>query len=159
MSALTFAEEMKPATILRLAVIAEIALIPLGIAVSFWADSFLPKDVIALEENQTSAFTDIQSMGPGMIALMVGGFVLLGAWIASIIGLLKLKRWGAWLYLFSTFLTLPVYFMTGFEVRHSIDQIFDDIFRFIPGLIIGLAFFSNAIPKKSSEQDADGNPH
>ncbi|MBC8126817.1 MAG: hypothetical protein H8M99_06700 [Gloeobacteraceae cyanobacterium ES-bin-144] len=143
---------MKAATMLRLAVIAEIALIPLGIAVSFWADGFLPKDVIALEENQTSAFTDIQSMGPGMIALIVCGLALLGAWIASIVGLLKLKRWGAWLYLFSTFLVLPAYLMTGFEVRHSIVQIFDNIFRFIPRFIIGLAFFSDAIPKKYSEQ-------
>ena len=142
---------MKAAKILRLAVIAEIALVPAGVAVSIWADSFLPKDVLTLEESQTDKFTDIQSMGPGMIALMAGSLVMCGAWIASIIGLLKLKRWGAWLYLFTTFSALPIYFMTGFDVRHPIDLIFDDIYRFIPGFILGLAFFSDAIPQKYSE--------
>jgi len=94
-----------------------------------------------------------------MIAFIVGGLAMFVAWIASIIGLLKLKRWGAWLYLFTTFSALPIHFMTGFDVRHPIDLIFDDIYRFIPGLIIGLAFFSDAIPKRDSEQDVDGNPH
>ena len=150
---------MNAAKILRLAVIAEIALIPVGVGVSIWADSFLPKDALTLAESQPNIFTDIQSIGPGMIAVMAGSLAMCGAWIASIIGLLKLKRWGAWLYLFTTLLALPLYFMFGFDVRHPIDQIFDDIYRFIPGLIIGLAFFSDAIPRKDSEQSADGNPH
>ena len=143
---------MSPSKILRIAVIAEIALIPVGVAVSFWADSFLPSDIVTLEENQNIAFTDIDSFGPGMIALMVAFLAISFAWIASIIGLLKLKRWGAWLYLFTAFLALPIYFMTGFEVCHPIDQIFYDIFRFIPGFIIGLAFFSGAIPKETANK-------
>jgi urea transporter len=143
---------MNPSKILRIAVIAEIALIPVGIAVSFWADTFLPSDVVTLEENQNTAFTDLDSIGPGMMAFILAGLAISGAWIASIIGLLKLKRWGAWLYLFTAFLALPIYFMTGFEVNHPIDQIFYDIFRFIPGFIIGLAFFSGAIPKKTANK-------
>ena len=43
---MTFAEEMKASKILRLAVVAEIAFIPVGVGVSFWADSFLSKDVL-----------------------------------------------------------------------------------------------------------------
>jgi len=142
---------MNPSKILRIAIIAEIALIPIGVAVSFWAESSLPSDVITLEENQTSAFSEIESIGPGMIAFMAVALVMVGGWIAAIIGLLKLKRWGAWLYLFTTLLALPIYFMTGFDVRHPIDQVFDDIYRFIPGFIIGLAFFSGAIPNQESE--------
>ena len=138
---------MNPSKILRIAVIAEIALIPVGVAISFWADSFLPSNVITLEENQNSVFTKIDTFGPGVIAFILAVLVMLGLWIASIIGLLMLKWWGAWLYLFSTFSALPIYFMTGFDVRHPIDQIFDDFYRFIPGFIIGLAFFSGAIPK------------
>ena len=148
---------MNPSKILRIAVIAELALIPFGIAVSFWANSFLPSDVITLEENQKNPFTDIESIGPGMIAFIVAALAMFGAWITSIIGLLKLKRWSAWLYLVTTFLALPIYFMTGFDVRHPVDQVFDDIYRFIPGFIISLAFFSGAIPKKDSEQDAPSN--
>ena len=151
---------MNPSKILRIAVIAEILLIPVGVAISFWADSFLPNDVITLEENQKSAvteITDIHSIGLGMIAFMVAGLAMFAAWIASIIGLLKLKRWGAWLYLFTAFLALPIYFISGFEVCHPIDQIFYDILRFLPGFIIGLAFFSGAIPKRDSEHVVGGN--
>jgi hypothetical protein len=143
---------MNPSKLLRIAVITEIALIPVGVAISFWADSFLPGDVLTLEENQKVAFTDIETIGLGMIAFMTAALAIFGAWIASIIGLLKLRRWGAWLYLVTTFLALPIYFMTGFDVRHPVDQVFDDIYRFIPGFIIGLAFFSGAIPKRDSEQ-------
>jgi hypothetical protein len=112
---------------------------------------------LTIEENQPNAFTDIHSFSLSMIAFMLAGLAMFGAWIASIIGLLKLRRWGAWLYLFSTFLALPIYFMTGIDVRHPIDRIFDDIYHFIPGMIIGLAFFSNAIPKNYSEQEGGGN--
>jgi hypothetical protein len=143
---------MKAATILRLAVIFELVLIPLSIGVSLWADGLLPNEVIAFEENQTSVFTDINPSDLGMIALVVGGLVLVGAAIASVIGLLKLKRWGAWLYLFCTISTLPIYFMTGFEIRHPIDQIFDGICLSLPGFIIGLAFFSDALPKRDDDR-------
>jgi len=40
---------MNPSKLLRIAVIAEIALIPVGVAVSFWADSFFSSNVITLE--------------------------------------------------------------------------------------------------------------
>jgi len=144
---------MKASKVLRIAVVAEVALIPVGVAVSFWADSFLPKDFLTLEESQSNPFADVQSMGPGMISYLVASLIMFGAWIASMIGLLKLKRWAAWLYLLTTVLALPLYFMFGIDVRHPIDQIFDDIYRFIPGFIIVLAFFSDAIPQKNSEQE------
>lgn len=144
---------MNAAKVLKSAVIAEIALIPVGILVSWWTDNLLPKEVLALEQNQTNAFTGIDAIDLGMIALIIGVFVMLGAWIASVIGLLKLKRWGAWLYLFTYFSALPVWFMIGFDVLHPLDQAFDAIYGLLPGIIIGLAFFSNAIPKKGSGQD------
>lgn len=83
---------MNPSKLLRISIITEIALIPVGVAVSFWADSFLPSDVLTLEENQKVALTDIETIGPGMIAFMVATLAMFGAWIASIIGLLKLRR-------------------------------------------------------------------
>jgi hypothetical protein len=82
---------MTPSRILRIAVVAEIALIPVGIAVSFWAHTFLPSDIITLEESQNTAFTDFDSMGPGMIAFIVAALAITGAWIASIIGAIFIK--------------------------------------------------------------------
>lgn len=147
---------MNAAKILKSAVIVEIALIPVSIAVSYWAGSFLPKEVLTLEENQTNFFTSIITESDfinfGAIALIAYAFVLLGAWIASIIGLLKLKRWGSWLYLCTIFLGLPIYFTTGFDVTHPIEQVNFNICGMLTGIIIGLAFFSNAIPRKDSAQ-------
>lgn len=147
-----FAEEMRAAKFLRLAVILELALIPVGVGFSFAADSFLPPEVLELEEKQWEDFMDFSNIGMGLILWIVFTAVMFAAWIASIIGLLKLQRWGAWLYLASTILVLPLYFMMGFDVRHPIDIVFDDLYRFIPGFVIGLAFFSDAIPKPNSEQ-------
>ncbi|MDA7630050.1 hypothetical protein N9873_04430 [Akkermansiaceae bacterium] len=140
-----------------MAVILELALIPVGLAVSFAADNFLPPEALELEERQMEAFMDFSNIGAGLILWMIFTAVMFAAWIASIIGLLSLRRWGAWLYLASTILALPIYFMMGFDVRHPIDIVFDDVYRFIPGFVIGLAFFSDAIPKSNSEQGVAPN--
>ena len=140
---------MRAAKYLRLAVILELALIPVGIVVSFAADSFLPSEALELEEEQLEGFMNFFDISVVFTTIM---FV---AWVASIIGLLRLRRWGAWLYLASTILALPIYFMMGFDVRHPIDIVFDDLYRFIPGFVIGLAFFSDAILKPNSEQDSE----
>jgi len=47
--------------------------------------------------------------------------------------------------------------MMGFDLRHPIDIVFDDLYRFIPGFVIGLAFFSDAIPQPNSEPGASPN--
>jgi len=145
---------MRAAKYLRLAVILELALIPVGVGVSFAADSFLPPEALEMEAKQMESFMDFSSIGVRLIPWMIFTAVMFGGWIASLIGLLKLRKWGAWLYLASTILALPLYFMVGFDVRHPIDIVFDDLYRFIPGFVIGLAFFSDAIPKPNSEQDA-----
>lgn len=141
---------MTAATILRIAVIAEIALFPVYYFMSCRADRQLPAEVLALEEQQAIPLADFVSMTPGAIAL-IAAVVIISAVIASIIGLLKLRRWGAWLYLVTTLLALPVPFLCGFVVLHPIHQMLDSICLFLPGFIIGLSFFSDAIPKKISD--------
>ncbi len=149
---------MNAAKILRFAVIAEIVLILVAIPVSYWADRLLPDEVLALEQNQSNAFAGIDSISFGMrIVLAFGALVALGVWIASITGLLMLKRWGAWLYLITVFLALPAYFIMGFDVLHPIDHVLGDLLRLFPGFIIGLAFFSDAIPKKDNKR-IDNDP-
>lgn len=144
---------MKAAKILRLTLIAELTLIPIGIAVSYWADSLLPRQIMTLEENQATAFSVILAGRAGMIAFTAASLLLLlfGSYIASVIGLLLLKRWGAWLYLFGAILSLPLHLLTGFEVLHPVDLIFGGICQFTPGFIIALAFFTDAIPKRDHE--------
>ena len=145
---------MRAAKYLRLAVILELALIPVGLVVSFAADSFLPSEALELEEKQLEGFMNFSDISVGLILWVVFTAIMFVAWVASIIGLLRLRRWGAWLYLASTILALPIYFMMGFDVRHPIDMVFDDLYRFIPGFVIGLAFFSDAILKPNSEKDS-----
>jgi len=78
---------MRAAKYLRLAVILELALIPVGVAISFAADSFLPPEALELEEKQLEGFMDFSEISVGLILWVVFTAVMFGAWIASIIGL------------------------------------------------------------------------
>lgn len=141
-------KQMTAAKILRIAVIAEIALVPVYYFVNTWASRLLPSEALTVEENQVIPLLDFATMTPGGIAMIAAGVLFVVIGIASIVGLLKLRRWGAWLYLISHLLSLPVPFLTGFVVLHPMHQMLDVICFFIPGFIIALAFFSDAIPKK-----------
>lgn len=132
-------------------------MIPLGIGVSLISDRFLPPEVLELEDKQFENFMDFTHIDARSVLLMIVGTVLFSVWVVSTIGLLKFRKWGAWLYLALNIFSLPFYFMGGFDVRHPGEVVFDDVYRFIPGFIIGLAFFSDAIPKSNREQDVAPN--
>jgi len=141
-------DSMNAARWLRIAVLLEVALIPAGALLGLWADRLLPAAGLELEEEQVVGFLMDPDFGlGGLLFLVVFGVAACGCWIASLVGLLLLRRWGAWLYLAATFLVLPAYFLVGLDVRHPVHMMLDDLVRFIPGFVLGLAFFSDAIPK------------
>lgn len=143
---------MKAATALRIAVIAEIVMMLVGVGVAFWIKDWLPPELLEFQQNQPDYLMD-EKVPPlirgGLIAALI---LVLGATLASIVGLLKLKPWGAWLYLLSVALLLPTYFGFGYAICHPIDQIYTEIYGIIQGMIIGLAFFSDAIPRNSGKR-------
>jgi hypothetical protein len=103
-----------------------------------------------LQEQQWERLTEGLSEGQFPIALILWGvfaLVMLGLWLTSVVGLYTLRRWGAWLFTATTFLGLPLYFMLDFELLQPVHRVYESLSWIITGLIIGLAFFSDAIPK------------
>ena len=141
---------MNAAKVLRIAVVAELVLIPLYVGVSIWTERLLPPDLLAIAENQQDYFTEFDPAHPVGWALIAGMMVGAGLYIASIVGLLMLKRWGAWLYLLGIVVLSPAYFLTSFEIVHPLTQMTEGIGGIVTGIVLGLAFFSDAIPKKPS---------
>ena len=108
------------------------------------------------KENQPDYLMD-EKVSPLLRGALITGMVaLLVTTLGAIIGLLKLKMWGAWLYLISIVLVLPLYFAFGYTINHPIVQIYTEIYGIIHGMIIGLAFFSDAIPRRNGKP-ASGN--
>ncbi len=87
--------------------------------------------------------------GTAIAAQLGFALVVLGVWIASVIGLLTLRRWGAWLYLAGAVLGIAYYITSGIEIMHPIELVADSIMGLLPGFILAMAFFSGAIPPKS----------
>jgi uncharacterized membrane protein (DUF2068 family) len=68
------------------------------------------------------------------------------------IGLLRLKRWGAWVHLSASltgFIMLPLY---GPIVQHPVTSLVDGLSVLVSGCLYGVAFFSTAL-----EDTAHGN--
>ena len=141
---------MIAANALRIAVTAWLVLMPLTLGITFWTEGQLPSELVDFRDSQQDHFTIFDPILE-IEWLMTGGvFITLGIWIGSVVGLLKMKRWGAWLYLLGIVVGLPLYFLSGFEIFHPLEQVVGDINNIVSGLILGLAFFSDAIPKKPS---------
>ncbi|RYZ89928.1 MAG: hypothetical protein EOP06_08580 [Proteobacteria bacterium] len=137
-------------TALRTAVIVELFYVPISVAISYWTEDLLPEEALRLEENQESFFSNNKSFTPAVLAVSAYCFAIIGMYFAAIIGLLRLRRWGAWLYLIAWIAALPVSFLFGFVVDHPIVEISQSLFCLLSGFILGLAFFSTAIPGKGN---------
>ena len=71
--------------------------------------------------------------------------VFLVANFVGSVGLYNLKKWGAWIYLGSGILILPLVPFTGPLVLHGIESAMYDITMIISGMIIALAFFTDTL--------------
>lgn len=144
--------EIKPATLLKSAVIADIAMILLGVPLVLWLEGRMPPELVSFHERQPVPFQDILDGKASWLVIMglcSAVMTVLGALIVSYIGLLKRKRWGARLYLVITISTLSTYFLYGYAALHPLEQIYTHVCGLVQGLILGVAFFSDAIDWKS----------
>lgn len=137
---------------LKWAVIADIALILLVVPLTLSLEGRMPPELVRFHEKQPVPFRDLLE-GKVSWLVMVGlgsaVMIVLGAWIVSYIGLLKRKRWGAKLYLLITVSMLSTYLLYGYAALHPLEQIYTQVVGLVQGLVLGLAFFSDAIDWKS----------
>ena len=130
---------MTKTTIFRLLIVLDIFCIPVLIAMVFLDDRLLPPELA--EWIYQDAETPLEAGG---IIQLVMGLVALIFIIPSYIGLLMLKKWGAWLYLCACFFwTASSVFaptvMSG--LFYSVDSATD----ILAGIILGMAFFSDVL--------------
>jgi xanthine/uracil permease len=132
---------MKTQTILRVCVVLEWVVYIIGVGLSFVLQDSLPtplKDWLVAEAERDMAVHELVLLGGGVVVL------LLAAIVASV-GLLFLQRWAAWLYLFSFIVGCLLCLFYGPVVEHGVADVVGDVATFLSGLVLGLAFFTDAL--------------
>src|SRR5688572_1362315 len=115
------------------------------IALSFALERFLPealREYLALEAESPIAI--------GELLLLPLAILLLIVTLASSIGLLLLQRWARWSYLACVVLGCAITPFLGPTVEHSLTDTFEMVATTLSGLVIGISFFSDAIPERKS---------
>lgn len=131
---------MRSTTVLRICVVLEWTFVALGIALSFLLESSLPAPL--RDWRTADAAGDLALREVALLIITIP--FLLCAFVGSI-GLLFLKRWAAWLYLTSLIVGFIIFPFTGPTVEHALADAVNEIAALINGLIVGLAFFSDAV--------------
>ncbi|MGL4398385.1 MAG: hypothetical protein ACRCXD_00830 [Luteolibacter sp.] len=137
---------------MKWAVIADIALVLLVVPLTLSLEGRMPPELVRFHEKQPvpfEEFLDGKVSWLVMVGLCSAVMIVLGALIVSYIGLLNRKQWGARLYLLITVGMLSTYFLYGYAALHPLEQIYTQVGGLVQGLVLGLAFFSDAIDWKS----------
>lgn len=92
-----------------------------------------------------------RDLGTFEAVILPFGIVAIFSYIVASIGLFMLKRWGARLYLISYAVLVFLNFFTGPSVEHSLPASLAEISDILIGMVLGLAFFSDALnPKRQT---------
>jgi hypothetical protein len=139
---------MNTSTVLRICVVLEWVFAGSGIALSLLLESALPDPLrqwLSAELEKSLNLHDV------LLLFLIVPLLLCA--IVSSIGLFLLKRWAAWLYLGTVIVGFLLYPLMGPTVEHALADAVDDIAVVLSGLIIGLAFFSDALKPKARVTD------
>jgi hypothetical protein len=113
------------------------------IILSITLERFLPdplREYLAVEAESVPSLAEFLILPLAIVMLLV--------LIASSIGLLLLQRWARWGYLASMALSCVLMPFLGPHVEHALTEAFDMASMILSGVVIGLAFFTNAIPER-----------
>lgn len=123
---------------LRILVVASIFFAFTGMIISLAGDGFLPKE---LADWKAAQETDDEGA-------MLVGFLLLSpliiAAVASLVGLFLYQKWAAWLFLALSVLGTMLMLLEP-TVESGISAFFTDLDTTLGGVILGIAFFSDAL--------------
>jgi nitrate reductase NapE component len=142
--------KMRSTTLLRFFVLLEWAFLLISMKLSFALEHTLPEPL----RDWIAADTDAEVSKADLIILF-SIVPLLASALVGAIGLLFLKRWAAWVYLVSMVLGYLIVPFTGPSVEHAIAYAVDEVSVVFSGMVIALAFFSDALdPKKPDTEPA-----
>jgi hypothetical protein len=133
-------QNMNNRRVLRICVVLEWVVVIVGVGLAFVLEGSLPDPLKAWLKAEEE-----RGLGQSDYALLCGGVLALVMAILSSVGLLCLRRWASWLYLLAVVLGCLTSLFGGPVVQHVIPDVVDEIAVTISGLILGLAFFSDAL--------------
>lgn len=137
---------MRSSTVLRLCLVLEWVLSLAGLGLSFAMERFLPEPLRAWLSAQAEGDPTV-----GELALFFLCILLLIPAITATVGLFFLQRWAAWLYLITAILFMPLALLAGPIVEHPLPDAICDVASIMCGMVIALAFFSDALKKQRAE--------
>jgi hypothetical protein len=123
---------------LRILILASAFFFFVGLVIVLAGDSFLPKE---LTDWQAAQETDEDG---ALLLGLVLIFPLIIAWVASMVGLFLFQKWAAWLYLAGAVLG-SIFLLLEPNVESGVAAFFSDLDTLAGGIILGIAFFSNAL--------------
>lgn len=129
--------QQHPRLALRILIVASVFFGLIGILISLAGDGFLPKE---LADWKAAQETDEGAMLVGLLLISP----LLIAMAASLVGLFLYQKWAAWLFLAITVLCAMLILLEP-TVESGISSFFTDLDTTLGGVILGIAFFSNAL--------------
>jgi urea transporter len=109
-----------------------------SLVIAFAGDGFLPKELVDWQAAQ-----ETEEEGALLLGLVLI-FPLIIAWVASLVGLFLFQKWAAWLYLAGAVLG-SIFLLLEPNVESGVSAFFSDLDTLVGGIILGIAFFSNAL--------------
>jgi hypothetical protein len=135
--------DMNSKAILRLCLVCVWVCIAAEIALSFVLERSLPEPLQAWVGSE--AERELTAVEVGLIVPFVS---LLTAMIVATVGLFRHERWASWVYLAAAAVGILLTPYTGPNVEHALTATVSGIGSVLDGMVIALAFFSNALEKK-----------
>ncbi len=141
---------MNPRTALRACVPLIWLVLVADIASTILLHDYLPaqlRDWHAADSGQVSA--------SGILLNTMGAAVVVGGAVASI-GLFRLRRWAAWLFLISLVLGYGLMPFTGPVVSHGLSGALSGLFAVVSGMVLSLALFTDALGRNTRHPQNGG---
>jgi type IV secretory pathway TrbD component len=132
-------------TVLRGAIVLEWVCVLCSVGLSFALAGHLPAPLQAWRTQDFERGLTGQEMlvGAAMVVVLLAGVV-------ASLGVFLLQRWAAWLYLTTRFVGCLLLPFTGPTVEHALTDAVDEVGTLLSGVVLGLAFFSGAVPTVGS---------
>jgi hypothetical protein len=137
---------MRSSTVLRLCLVLEWVFFLAGLGLSFAMERFLPEPLRAWLDAEAEGNPTV-----GEMAFLFLCILLLIPAITATVGLFFLQRWAAWLYLITAILFMLLELLAGPIVEHPLPTAIGEVANIMCGMVIALAFFSDALKKQRAE--------
>ncbi len=131
--------------VLRVALVAEWALVLASLTLAITLERFLPAPL----HDYLKAESERDLHASEMLVLLGLGVFFVGFLVSSI-GLFALKGWARWLYLGAEVIGCVIMMFAGPSVGHAVSSAFESATTVVSGLILGLAFFTDALAPRLS---------